>query len=167
MRLLLAAATAVVATLAPLGLPVAAAQAAPATFTHPGVLVSRPQLDFVKARVQAGEQPWLNAYNQMMSSRYASLSRVPAPRATVECGPTSNPNNGCTDEREDAIAAYTDALAWYITGNAADRLGRLGVATRRRDHPLHLRHLAQPGSLRHHAAQRLPPGGHRRRLAHG
>ena len=29
------------------------------------------------------------------------------------------PNNGCTDEREDAIAAYTDALAWYITGNAA------------------------------------------------
>ncbi|MEV0216165.1 alginate lyase family protein [Micromonospora sp. NPDC050695] len=95
------------------------AQAAPATFTHPGVLVSRPQLDFVKAKVQAGEQPWRNAYNQMMGSRYASLSRVPAPRATVECGQTSNPNYGCTDEREDAIAAYTDALAWYITGNSA------------------------------------------------
>lgn len=36
----------------------------------------------------------------------------------MECGSYSNPNNGCTDEREDAIAAYTDALAWYLTGDA-------------------------------------------------
>ncbi|MEV4758839.1 ricin-type beta-trefoil lectin domain protein [Micromonospora sp. NPDC049559] len=88
-------------------------------FVHPGVLVSRSQLDFVKGRVQAGAQPWTAAYNQMMASRYASLSRTPAPRAVVECGSYSNPNYGCTDEREDAIAAYTDALAWYITGNAS------------------------------------------------
>ncbi|SIM79648.1 ricin-type beta-trefoil lectin domain protein [Micromonospora cremea] len=87
-------------------------------FTHPGVLVSRGQLDFVRGRVQAGAQPWASAYNQMMGSRYASLSRTPAPRAVVECGSYSNPNNGCTDEREDAIAAYTDALAWYVTGDA-------------------------------------------------
>ncbi|MEK8105016.1 alginate lyase family protein [Micromonospora sp. M12] len=46
------------------------------------------------------------------------LSRTPAPRSVVECGSYSNPNNGCTDEREDAIAAYTDALAWYLTGDA-------------------------------------------------
>jgi hypothetical protein len=51
----------------------------------------------------------------MKASSYASLSRTPKPRATVECGAYSQPNNGCTDEREDAIAAYTDALAWYIT----------------------------------------------------
>ena len=44
-----------------------------------------------------------------------SLTRTPQPRATVECGSYSNPNYGCTDEREDAIAAYTDALAWYVT----------------------------------------------------
>ncbi|MBB5874454.1 hypothetical protein F4553_007888 [Allocatelliglobosispora scoriae] len=88
-------------------------------FTHPGVLVSRPQLDFVKGRVQAGAQPWTSAYNAMIGSRYASLSRTPLPRSVVECGSYSNPNYGCTDEREDAIAAYTDALAWYITGNAA------------------------------------------------
>ncbi|MER7889998.1 ricin-type beta-trefoil lectin domain protein [Micromonospora sp. NPDC094482] len=87
-------------------------------FTHPGVLVSRGQLDFVRGRVQAGAQPWTAAYNQMMGSRYASLSRTPAPRAVVECGSYSNPNYGCTDEREDAIAAYTDALAWYVTGDA-------------------------------------------------
>ncbi|MBM7055324.1 alginate lyase family protein [Streptomyces durocortorensis] len=89
--------------------------AAPANFTHPGVLVSRPQLDFVRGRVQAGAQPWKSAYDQMMGSKYASLTRTAKPRAVVECGSYSNPNNGCTDEREDAIAAYTLSLAWYIT----------------------------------------------------
>ena len=109
-----------IAALVPLalGLVGTPAPAAPATFTHPGVLVSRPQLDFVKAKVKAGAQPWKAAFDQMKASSYASLSRTPKPRSVVECGPYSNPNNGCTDEREDAIAAYTDALAWYITGDA-------------------------------------------------
>lgn len=95
------------------------AAAAPAQFTHPGVLVSQPQLDFVRGKVQAGAQPWKGAYDQMIGSSYASTSRQPKARSVVECGPYSQPNNGCTDEREDAIAAYTDALAWYITRNAA------------------------------------------------
>jgi len=108
------------ATLVPLalGLFSAPSQAAPATFTHPGVLVSRPQLDFVRTKVQAGAQPWKQAYDAMMSSPYASLSRSPKPRAVVECGPYSNPNIGCTDERQDAIAAYSLSLAWYITRDA-------------------------------------------------
>ncbi|MCX4532523.1 alginate lyase family protein [Streptomyces sp. NBC_00841] len=93
----------------------AATAAAPASFTHPGVLVSRPQLDFVRAKVQAGAQPWKSAYDQMLASKYASLTRTAKPRAIVECGSYSHPNYGCTDEREDAIAAYTLALAWYIT----------------------------------------------------
>ncbi|MFF2325474.1 MULTISPECIES: alginate lyase family protein [unclassified Streptomyces] len=92
-----------------------AVAAAPAAFTHPGVLVSRPQLDFVRAKVQAGAQPWKSAYDQMLASRYASLTRTAKPRAVVECGSYSNPNYGCTDEREDAIAAYTLSLAWYIS----------------------------------------------------
>ncbi|UUV36095.1 alginate lyase family protein [Amycolatopsis roodepoortensis] len=107
-------------TLVPLalGLFSAPAQAAPAAFTHPGVLVSRPQLDFVRTKVQAGAQPWKQAYDAMMSSSYASLSRSPKPRAVVECGSYSNPNIGCTDERQDAIAAYSLSLAWYITRDA-------------------------------------------------
>jgi hypothetical protein len=100
-----------------LGLMTTPAPAAPATFTHPGVLVSRPQLDFVKAKVNAGAQPWKAAYDQALASPYASLSRTPKPRAVVECGSYSNPNYGCTDEREDAIAAYTDALIWSISGD--------------------------------------------------
>ncbi|MET7288719.1 alginate lyase family protein [Streptomyces sp. NPDC005573] len=95
-----------------------AAHAAPTAFVHPGVTVSRGQLDFARDKVLAGAQPWKSAYDQMLASRYADLNRTPKPRATVECGSYSNPDHGCTDEREDAIAAYTDALAWYITRDA-------------------------------------------------
>ncbi|WP_406169951.1 alginate lyase family protein [Streptomyces canus] len=89
--------------------------AAPAAFAHPGVTVSQGQLDFARSKVNAGAQPWKGAFDAMLASKYADLNRTPKPRAVVECGSYSNPNHGCTDEREDAIAAYTDALAWYIT----------------------------------------------------
>ncbi|MFF4561661.1 alginate lyase family protein [Streptomyces sp. NPDC001435] len=92
-----------------------AAHSAPTAFVHPGVTVSKGQLDFARDKVLAGAQPWKGAYDRMLASKYADLNRTPKPRATVECGSYSNPDYGCTDEREDAIAAYTDALAWYIT----------------------------------------------------
>ncbi|RZQ60518.1 alginate lyase family protein [Amycolatopsis suaedae] len=107
--------SAVCAVLVLLSAAIVPAAAAPPTFRHPGVFVSAAQLDFVRGRVNAGAQPWAGAYNQMMSHSLASLSRNPKPRAVVECGPYSKPNLGCTDERQDAIAAYTMALAWYIT----------------------------------------------------
>jgi hypothetical protein len=99
--------------------PTPAASAAPAVFAHPGVLVSQAQLNFVRTQVNAGAQPWKAAFDAMTASSYASLTRTPTPFAVVECGSMSNPNIGCTNEREDAIAAYTDALAWFITRNTA------------------------------------------------
>ncbi|MFF7724326.1 alginate lyase family protein [Streptomyces luteogriseus] len=110
---LLAASAALVA--GALAWPADAAPSAPAAFAHPGVTVSKSQLDFSRSKVNAGAQPWKGAFDQMMASTYADLNRTPRPRAVVECGSYSNPNLGCTDEREDAIAAYTHALAWYIT----------------------------------------------------
>ena len=108
--------TVLIALLASLLVPVTGpVSAAPATFVHPGVVVSRPQLDFMRTKVNAGAQPWKTAYDRMMASKYADLNRTPKPRAVVECGPYTNPNYGCTDEREDAIAAYTLSLAWYVT----------------------------------------------------
>ena len=34
----------------------------------------------------------------------------------MKCGPTTNPDIGCTDERGDALAAWANALAGYATG---------------------------------------------------
>ncbi|MFB9527966.1 FG-GAP-like repeat-containing protein [Nonomuraea roseola] len=84
-----------------------------AVFKHPGVLVSRAQLDFVKANL--GNEPWKSAWTALQRSSYASLSYTAKPRAVVECGPRSDPDHGCSDERKDAMAAYTHALQWYLT----------------------------------------------------
>ena len=92
---------------------------APETFRHPGVLVNQAQLDFIKNQVNGGIDPWLFAFGMVSTSSYGSLSYTPHPWQTVECGPSSHPNYGCSDERNDALAAYTQALLWYITGNAA------------------------------------------------
>ncbi|MFD1939257.1 alginate lyase family protein [Nonomuraea mangrovi] len=86
---------------------------AAAPFNHPGVLVSRAQLDFVGANL--GNEPWKSAWSALRAHSFASLSYTPKPRAVVECGPSSNPNHGCSDERNDAMAAYAHALQWYLT----------------------------------------------------
>ncbi|KPI15946.1 Alginate lyase [Actinobacteria bacterium OK074] len=87
-----------------------------APFTHPGVLVSKAQLDTVRAHVKAADQPWLNAFLGMRDSKYGSYKYAPQPYATVECPPDTRPGHGCVEEREDAIAAYTQALLWTVTG---------------------------------------------------
>ena len=91
---------------------------APGAFAHPGVVVSRAQLDFVRGKIASGAQPWASAYNDLKSTAYASLTRNPAPRADVDCGSHSVPDNGCSDERQDALAAYADALVWYFSKDA-------------------------------------------------
>lgn len=92
---------------------------APVAFTHPGVLVGRAQLDVMRTRVQGGVEPQKDAWARMLASSYASLSYTPHPRSDVDCGSASVPDYGCGDERQDAIASYTDALAWYVTRNGA------------------------------------------------
>ncbi len=98
----------------------AAGRADPATlvFHHPGVVVGRGQLDTVRTKVRAGQEPWSSAYEQMRTSRYGSLRYAPHPAEVVPCPPNAGPP-ACVAEREDAIAAYTQALLWSIDGDEA------------------------------------------------
>jgi len=88
-------------------------------FRHPGVLLNQAQIDFVKAKIVAGEQPWKSAYDKAVADNYGSLAYAPKPQVNVECGPYSNPNNGCAEEYNDSLAAYTHALLWALDGNDA------------------------------------------------
>ncbi|MYW63759.1 hypothetical protein GTY65_06650 [Streptomyces sp. SID8379] len=103
----------------------AGAAAAPATrspdqpFTHPGALVSKAQLAAARDHVARKQEPWLSAYKAMSTSKYAAADYTPKAYATVECPPDTRPGQGCVEEREDAIAAYTQALLWNITGDRA------------------------------------------------
>lgn len=101
-------------------------------FVHPGYVISTSQLDFVKAKVAANAEPWTSAYNRMLQDsdkygKYASGTRTSTPTATVSCGPTTTPDIKCTDERGDALAAWANALAWYISGNTAYAKNAIGL----------------------------------------
>jgi hypothetical protein len=88
-----------------------------ADFRHPGVLLNREQLDLIKERVTKKIEPQQTAFATMIASPYAELNYTPSSRATVECGSYSRPDFGCKDERRDSAAAYSQAIAWYVTGN--------------------------------------------------
>ncbi len=114
MRLFLSLAFALVGLLSPA---VAKTDTSSVPFRHPGILLNRAQLDLIKQRVADGIEPQKTAFAALLKSPLADLGYTPSPRATIECGPYSKPDLGCKDERRDATAAYTQALAWCVTGN--------------------------------------------------
>ena len=85
-------------------------------FNHPGVLHSQAELDFIKARVAAGEEPWKSAWEELRSHGISKLDWTPKPANDVVRGPYNNPDIGGTDLMRDAAAAYSHAIQWYITG---------------------------------------------------
>jgi hypothetical protein len=90
------------------------------TFQHPGVLVSQAQLDYMKIMVAAHTEPFYSAFLKAQNSNIGSLTYQPyGPPSDgfIKCGPTSNPNIGCSNSDNDASAAYLQSLLWYITGN--------------------------------------------------
>ncbi len=86
-------------------------------FVHPGVLNNKFELEYAKAQVAAGAQPWKAAFVKMVSLPEASLAYTPKPRADVGCGSASNPDYGCSDEKRDSQAAYLHALLWAVGGD--------------------------------------------------
>ena len=101
-----------------LGVGAAAAQG----FQHPGVLVSRAQLNFIKAQVKAKVEPFYTEFQRAQASAPGDLHykvKGPPVDGVVACGPYNRPDKGCWDEDKDSSAAYLQALLWYITGNRA------------------------------------------------
>ncbi len=90
--------------------------AAPERFVHPGILHHRAELDFIKAKVQAGEEPWKSAWEALRKSAHAQLDWKVKPRADVFRGSRNNPDIGASDFKADSVAAYTHAIAWMISG---------------------------------------------------
>ena len=93
--------------------------AAEPPFTHPGILHSRAELDFVRAKVAEGQEPWKAAWEALRREPVSSLTWKPKPAADVVRGPYNNPDIGGTDLMRDAAAAYSHAIQWYVTSERA------------------------------------------------
>ena len=96
--------------------PAALGSAVEKPFTHPGILHSRAELEFVKAKVAEGEEPWKSAWEELRSHDISELDWKPDPAANVVRGPYNRPDIGGTSLMRDGAAAYSHAIQWYVTG---------------------------------------------------
>ncbi|MGI3223782.1 alginate lyase family protein [Streptomyces sp. GTA36] len=92
------------------------AAAAPATFTHPGMLHAYGELNRAKVRVAAGNEPWLSGWNRLTANSHSASTWTPRPQATIIRGGTGE-NYGIL--YNDIHAAYQNALRWRIAGTTA------------------------------------------------
>ncbi len=94
----------------------------PLVFIHPGIAHTLEDIQFVRGKIIAANQPWADAWNTMTQSRYADLTWKAEPFAHVERGPSNNPNIGSSEFSRDATAAYTHALMWSLGGDESHAL---------------------------------------------
>ncbi|HEY8960964.1 MAG TPA: alginate lyase family protein [Luteolibacter sp.] len=80
-------------------------------FVHPGGLHTRQDLNRMKAKVAAGEHPWIDGWNALIHD----------PKARADYTPSPHPHmNSRQRAQDDATAAYLNALRWCVAGDKAN-----------------------------------------------
>lgn len=103
---------------------------------HPGT-ISLKQLDFTKAKVKAGTNPWAAQLANLKTRKPAGgsnsaktlsdLSWVPKPIAQVGRGSSGSPDQGGSDMMADMTAAYVMALIGYYQDDRARSSKSAGI----------------------------------------
>ncbi|CAL9290611.1 alginate lyase family protein [Streptomyces sp. SudanB52_2052] len=101
-----------------LGTTATTADAAPATFTHPGMLHNWGDINRAKVRVAAGDDPWLSGWNRLTANSHSQSTWTARPQSVVYRG-SGYPEN-YTLLYNDIAAAYQNALRWQVAGTAAN-----------------------------------------------
>jgi hypothetical protein len=82
-------------------------------FKHPGIRNSREELDLIKARVNAGQEPQKSGWDKMMSNNVSSPGYKHQPCASFTF-------DGCRGRSmQDSAAAYSNAMQWYVKGDTS------------------------------------------------
>jgi hypothetical protein len=96
-----------------------AAQAPRRPIVHPGVLQTRADLEFMKAKIHAGEEPWKSAWGLWLEGPVASLDFRPQPFAHIIRGAYDAGDKGGRELQASADAANNHVMQWYVTGDEA------------------------------------------------
>jgi hypothetical protein len=82
-------------------------------FIHPGALNNKADLDFVRGKIAAGQNPWASAFNELKTLAKPNKSTT-APLAE-------------NAQKSDARRAYANALAWAYTGDVKYAENAIGI----------------------------------------
>jgi hypothetical protein len=86
---------------------------------HPGILQTRADLDFMKAKIHAGEDPWKSAWNNWLAEPVSSLDFKPSPSAHIIRGAYGAGQKGGTELSASAAAVASHVNQWVVTGDEA------------------------------------------------
>ena len=92
--------------------------AATAAFVHPGLLHTRADLNRMRQRVAAGQEPWKSGFEKLRSHPQSRSDwKLLGPLSVVTRSPRNTQGN---DQMVlDGNAAYQNALMWCVTGDEA------------------------------------------------
>ncbi|MGW0820200.1 alginate lyase family protein [Streptomyces sp. NPDC002845] len=91
----------------------ATASAAPAAFTHPGMLHNAGDINRARVRVAAGDDPWRAGWQRLTDNSHSRSTWTPNPQETIVRGGDGQ-NYGIL--YNDIAAAYQNALRWHVGG---------------------------------------------------
>ncbi|WP_423127203.1 alginate lyase family protein [Gaoshiqia sp. Z1-71] len=92
------------------------------TFVHPGLLHTASDFARMKAKVDAGIEPWVSGWNKLTANSHASLLYNPAPTVKLIRGGSSAEEpeaDNYSRAMNDAAAAYQCAIRWKVSGDEA------------------------------------------------
>jgi hypothetical protein len=88
------------------------------SFTHPGILHTKADLDRIKSQVAIGNEPWKSAYIAFSQSPFAQAGyKLRGPFEYLIRDPQKSV--GKAEMEADVDAAYQNAIMWVITGDEA------------------------------------------------
>jgi hypothetical protein len=96
-----------------------ATTAAKRRIVHPGVLQTRSDLEFMKAKIKAGEEPWKSAWSLWLEGPIASLEFKPKPFTHVIRGAYAAGEKGGRELSDSANAANNHVMQWWVSGDEA------------------------------------------------
>jgi Alginate lyase len=106
---------------------IAAIAVAQPKFVHPGIFHNKGELDFLKAKVTAGEEPWKSAFEALRKDAVSQLSWTPNPIPDVKRGAYNRPDIGGSNLERSASAAYSHAIQWTLTGRREHAEKSIGI----------------------------------------
>jgi hypothetical protein len=89
------------------------------SIVHPGILQTHADLEFMKAKVMAGEEPWKSAWERLQSQAGSSLDVKPQPFVHIVRGAFGARQRGGVDLTASVAAVNSHVLQSFIAGNEA------------------------------------------------
>lgn len=85
-------------------------------YQSPGVILTREDLELLKANITAGKEPWKSGYTMLASEGRSQLTyKMAGPYAEIKRAPNENLNPW----RSDMVAIWNLSRMWYFTGDTA------------------------------------------------